>query len=313
MNETFTLAHLSDLHLSSLNDVKVRELLNKRIYGYLKWQLRRRAEHRREVLDALLHNLKSTTPDHIAVTGDLTHLGLPREFREARNVLQSLGSPSRVTVIPGNHDTYVSTDWNSTFALWMDYMLSDEAHLGAKAGTDGHTTFPSLRIRGIVALIGVSTARPSAPFLAVGSVGQVQLQKLEKILVETGKQRLCRVVLIHHPPVEGTVSWRKRLTDASALRSVLDQHGVELILHGHAHRSSLKHLETSAGTVPAIGVPSASALGRTSSRRARYHLYRFKANPPGWEMMLTIMCYSSAQQTFTEEIEKHVVLPRQMA
>jgi hypothetical protein len=138
----------------------------------------------------------------------------------------------------------------------------------------------------------------------------VQLQKLEKILVETGKQRLCRVVLIHHPPVDGTVSWRKRLTDAAALRSVLDQQGVELILHGHAHRSSLNHLETSAGTVPAIGVPSASALGRTSSRRARYHLYRFKANPRGWEMVLTIMCYSPAQQAFTEEIEKHLELPR---
>lgn len=313
MNETFTLAHLSDLHLSSLNDVKVRELLNKRIYGYLKWQLKRRAEHRREVLDALLLNLQHTTPDHIAVTGDLTHLGLPREFREARNLLQSLGSPSRVTVIPGNHDTYVSTDWNSTFALWTDYMLSDEAHLGAKAGTNVNTTFPSLRVRGIAALIGVSTARPSAPLLAVGSVGQVQLQKLEKILVETGKQRLFRVVLIHHPPVDGTVSWRKRLTDASAFRSVLDQHGVELILHGHAHRSSLKHLETTAGTVPAFGVPSASALGRTSSRRARYHLYRFKANPRGWEMVVTVMCYSPAQQRFTEEIEKDVLLPRPLA
>jgi 3',5'-cyclic AMP phosphodiesterase CpdA len=313
MDETFTLAHLSDLHLSSLNDVKVGELLNKRIYGYLKWQLRRRSEHHRKVLDALLHNLKSTTPDHIAVTGDLTHLGLPREFREARNVLQSLGPPSRVTVIPGNHDTYVSTDWNSTFALWTDYMLSDEAYLGARAGTDGHTTFPSLRLRGIAALIGVSTARPSAPLLAVGSVGEVQLQQMEKILVETGKQRLFRVVLIHHPPLDGTVSWRKRLTDAAALRSVLDQHGVELILHGHAHRSSLRQLETTVGAVPAIGVPSASALGRTSSRRARYHLYRFKANRGGWEMVVTVMCYSPTQQEFTEESEKHLELTRSIA
>jgi hypothetical protein len=97
------------------------------------------------------------------------------------------------------------------------------------------------------------------------------------------------------------------------LRSVLNQHGVELILHGHAHRSSLRQLETTVGTVPAIGVPSASALGRTSSRRARYHLYRFKANPGGWEMALSVMCYSPAQQAFTEEFEKHVVLPRPVA
>jgi 3',5'-cyclic AMP phosphodiesterase CpdA len=117
-------------------------------------------------------------------------------------------------------------------------------------------------------------------------------------------------VLIHHPPVDDTVSWRKRLTDASDFRSVLDQHGVELILHGHAHRSSLNHLATSAGTAPAIGVPSASALGSTSSRRARYHLYRFKANPRGWEMVVTIMCYSPEQRAFTEESEKDVVLPR---
>jgi 3',5'-cyclic AMP phosphodiesterase CpdA len=228
-------------------------------------------------------------------------------------VLKSLGSPSRVTVIPGNHDTYVSTDWNSTFAHWTDYMLSDEAHRGAKAGTDGHTTFPSVRVRGIAALIGVSTARPSAPFLAVGSVGRVQLQKLKKVLVETGKQRLFRVVLIHHPPVDGTVSWRKRLTDASAFRSVLDQHGVELILHGHTHRSSLRQLETTVGTVPAIGVPSASALGRTFSRRARYHLCSLKANPHDWEMVVTVMRYSPGQQRFIEEIENHVVLPRPRA
>lgn len=310
MNDTFTLAHLSDLHLTSLNDVKVRELLNKRIFGYLKWQLRRRAEHRREVLDALLHNLQHTTPDHIAVTGDLTHLGLPREFREARNLLQSLGSPSRVTVIPGNHDTYVSTDWNSTFARWTDYMLSDEAHLGTKAGTNVHTTFPSLRIRGIAALIGVSTARPSAPFLAVGSVGQVQLQKLEKILVETGKQRLFRVLLIHHPPVDGTVSWRKRLTDGATLRLILARQGVELVLHGHAHCSSLNHLETTVGRAPAIGVPSASALGHKPKRRARYHIYSLKRNPYGWEMVVTVRCYSPPSKSFVEETETHLVLPR---
>jgi 3',5'-cyclic AMP phosphodiesterase CpdA len=310
MKETFTLAHLSDFHLASLNRVTIAELLNKRILGYLKWQLRRRGEHRREVLDALLRDLKATTPDHTVVTGDLTHLGLPREFQQARNFLHSVGSPARVTVIPGNHDTYVKTDWKDTFVHLADFMVSDEPYSHGEAGTNFDNTFPSLRIRGLVAMVGVSTARPSNPFLAVGSVGKIQLRELEKILLETGQQQLFRIVLIHHPPVIGTVSWRKRLTDGAAFRGVLARQGVELVLHGHAHRGSLAHLETPVGKAPAIGVPSASALGRTYKRCARYHIYRLSRNPKGWEILISVRCYSPSSERFVEERETHLALPR---
>ena len=51
-------AQLSDPHLSTLNNVHPRDLLNKRALGYLSWLHRRRHEHRREVLDAeLFHSL----------------------------------------------------------------------------------------------------------------------------------------------------------------------------------------------------------------------------------------------------------------
>ena len=308
MNETFTIAHLSDLHLTSPNDIKIRELLNKRIYGYIKWKLRRGAEHRGHVLEALIRDLQITEPDHIAVTGDLTHLGLPEEFRKAAELLPSLGPPSKVTVIPGNHDIYVSTDWNSTFGLWTNYMISDQAHLRDQAGTNSGSTFPSLRIRGLAALIGVCTARPSAPLLAVGSIGQAQLQELEKTLFETGRQRLFRIVLVHHPPVYGTVSWRKRLTDGSAFRSVLAQYGAELILHGHAHRSSLRQFETPTGWAPAVGVPSASSLGLKPWRRARYHLYRVQRTGNVWKVAMSVRGYSPEQESFAHETEKNLTI-----
>ena len=310
MNETFTLAHLSDLHLSSPDDVKIRELFNKRIYGYIKWKLRRGAEHSSEVLEALIRDLRSTVPDHIAITGDLTHLGLPREFQKAATLLPSLGPPSKVTVIPGNHDAYVSTDWDITFGLWTDYMLSDAAYLSARAGTNSGSTFPSLRIRGLAALIGISTARPSAPLLAVGSIGQAQLQELEKALVETAQQRLFRIVLMHHPPVYGTVSWRKRLTDGDDFRSLLARHGAELILHGHAHRSSLRQFETTAGWAPAVGVPSASSLGFKPWRRARYHLYRVTRAGDGWKVVMSVRLYSPVEESFTHESENHLTISR---
>jgi len=42
----------------------------------------------------------------------------------------------------------------------------------AVAAADADDAFPSLRVRREVALIGLSTARPSAPFLATGSLGR---------------------------------------------------------------------------------------------------------------------------------------------
>ena len=310
MEKTFTLAHLSDFHLSSLNRLKLRDLLNKRILGYLKWRLHRRSEHSQEVLEALLRDLQTTRPDHIVVTGDLTHLGLPAEFREARHILHSLGSPSKITVIPGNHDAYVKTDWNSTFGLWEDYMVSDRPFLRDPLGTDSPKIFPSLRIREFVALVGVSTARPCGLFLAVGSVGELQLRELERILAKTGQQRLFRVVLIHHPPLPGMVSWRKRLTDGDPLRLILARQGVELVLHGHAHRGAQGHLDTVVGEAQTMGVTSASALGRTTNRRARYHIYRLEKNPLGWEMAVSVRCYSPPSESFVEEIKSRVVLTR---
>ena len=164
----------------------------------------------------------------------------------------------------------------------------------------------------MTAVIGVSSARPSAPFLAVGSIGQDQLHELEKILADTGRQRLFRIVLIHHPPMPSTVSWHKRLTDGVAFRSILARHGAELILHGHAHRTSLTQLETCTGMTPAVGVPSASAIGRKAERCARYHLYRLSRNVQGWDVQVSVRRYSLADDRFVANGIRHLMLPRQV-
>jgi 3',5'-cyclic AMP phosphodiesterase CpdA len=306
----FVLAHLSDPHLFSPSGVRVSDLLNKRIYGYLSWHLRRHREHRGEILAAMLKDVRAAKPDHIALTGDLTHLGLPSEFREARELLRSLGPPSQVTVIPGNHDAYVATSLRGPVRFWSEYMASDP-DLGSRKGeaTSG-TVFPLLRIRGSVAVIGVSTAHPSGPFLAVGSVGREQLEKLEDVLAETGRRRLFRVVLIHHPPVRGAVSWRKRLTDYRAFQLLVVRCGAELILHGHTHRTFEGHVETPRGKVSCFGTPSASALGRTAWRRARYHLFRLVGKENRLELFLSVRVYSPRQKQFVEEGERQVFLPQ---
>ena len=100
----FTLAHLSDPHMCSLKDLRAHELMNKRILGYLSWRLHRNAVHRDDVLTAMVQDLHALNPDHIVVTGDLTHLGTAGQFQMAQQFLHNLGPPTAVTVIPGNHD-----------------------------------------------------------------------------------------------------------------------------------------------------------------------------------------------------------------
>ena len=298
-HKTVSLAHISDPHISCMQDITLRDFISKRLFGYLRWKLHRGTEQGGEVLSALQSDLKQSRPDNIAVTGDLTHLGLSAEYKKARRWLQSLGDPSEVTVIPGNHDAYVKLSWNRNKAQWSDYMISDIPQ-------NSENFFPSLRTRGCLAIIGVSTARPSAPHLAVGSIGAQQMQKLESILTQTARQQIYRILLIHHPPAPGMVGWRKRLTDAAELRSLLNQYGVELILHGHAHRTLRSELQTPAGSIPVIGAPSISALGRTPERRARYYIYRVTPRSGSWNVRLEVRIYSPEEKCFIQESEQQL-------
>jgi 3',5'-cyclic AMP phosphodiesterase CpdA len=298
----FLLAHISDPHLSSPEGVRYRELLGKRLLGYLSWRTRRREEHRSEILQALLHDVGCALPDHIVITGDLTHLALPQEFREAERWLAEVGPASKVTVVPGNHDAYAGNVRGMASAYWAPYMVSDAGERPvAVAASDG--LFPTLRIRDSIALIGLNSARPSAPMLAVGTLGKAQLQDLEVMLAATLHRGLFRILLIHHPPVAGIVDWRKRLTDAAALAALLSRYGVELVLHGHAHRSTLTWIDVPGGRAPVIGIPSASAFGRRAGRRAKYHLCRIARRNEGWCLHTFVREYCPVKGGFVPEGE----------
>ena len=82
------------------------------------------------------------------------------------------------------------------------------------------------------------------------------------MLAKLKREQAFRVVLIHHPPIEGAHYFR-RLTNAGALREVLREHGAELVLHGHHHEASLHWLPgpqtARAGGRRAVGLRRAGA------------------------------------------------------
>jgi 3',5'-cyclic AMP phosphodiesterase CpdA len=266
----FVLAQLTDLHMAA--KPLLSELASKRALGFINWQRGRKYIHRPEVLDAITRDVKRQASDHIAVTGDLTNLSLPIEYKRARTWLDALGTAGDVTVIPGNHDVYVRAAVPSPGACWGDYMRGD----------DGRSGFPFVRRRGNVALIALSTAVPTGPFMATGRLGRQQLSGLAEALAQT--RNLFRIVLIHHPPLSPPQRHMRRLIDAEDLRQVLAEHGAELLIHGHDHERAVIRLDGPSGTkIPAVGAPSASANAPHGHENAGgYNIYRIDGGAAAW-------------------------------
>lgn len=279
----FRLAHLSDVHLGPLPDVEYHQLVSKRALGYVNWHRNRRRFLHDNVIDAIIADMMAANPDHIAVTGDLVNLALDIEIDMARQWLSLLGEPDDVSVVPGNHDAYVPGAFDKVCRAWGPWMTGDNC-----APPVDRRAFPYLRVRGDVALIGVSSARATAPFMATGFFREKQARRLGKLLDEAGKRGLFRVVMIHHPPLRGAVSPHKRLFGIQRFQSVLKSHGAELVLHGHSHLPTQGAIDGPHGrAIPVIGVSAAGqALGGLKPP-AQFNLLEISGSPSKWRVKLT--------------------------
>ncbi len=276
MTASFTLAHLSDLHLAPVTGFSARYWNAKRALGYLNWQRARKSVHQRSVADRLVADALALRADHIAITGDLINLGLPAEYDAALQWLKSVGPPDRVTVVPGNHDIYTRLQGHCGVKRWAAYMGSEEESLA----------FPFVRRFGQIALVGLNSAVDTPPFVAAGQLGAHQIEVAGELLAQLKSESAVRVVLIHHPPLPGLANARRGLRDAAHFARMLEIHGAELVLYGHNHHERLDWHVTAhsvdAAPIPVIGVPSASA-GKLHKREplARYNMFTFFHGPTG--------------------------------
>lgn len=268
----FVLAHVTDAHLGPLPRARFAELAGKRALGVLNW--RRGRQHRFSIatIDLLVDDIKAMAPDHIAVTGDLVNVGLAAEFATGLNFLKSLGTGPDVTVVPGNHDAYVRSTAHHSLLNWGDYMRGD----GVNGDVTDESAFPFVRRRGDIALVGVSSAIPTRPFMATGKVGRAQRERLGAALDVLGAEGLFRVVMIHHPPA-GLRAGHKRLIDEAAVREVLARHGAELVICGHDHVPMVERIPgPDSGLIPVVEAPSFAAGPEDRHWPGGYHLYRIE-------------------------------------
>ena len=296
MRLNLKLAHTSDLHLTSLERLPWKELCNKRIIGYLSWRLRRRRTLSVKMLDTTLSDVSNHAPDHLLISGDLTQLGTRGECAQVKSWLQNLFTPDYISIVPGNHDAYVRADFDSTIGQWLPWMKTEME--------DCEWYFPYIRLRSPVAIIGLSTARPSPPFHATGKLGESQLTRLRQLLDATARSGMYRVIMLHHGLQSGLYGHRRRLVDANALLGVLGKHGAELIVHGHGHEEQHNLLTVNQYSIPVMGVPSAAACSNEPKKRAGYNIYDVSKTPGGWLTHVQSYSYQISTKQFVKTFSK---------
>ena len=278
----FLLAHVTDPHFrGSFAGVSPMDFIGKRALGGLNLVVNRRRHHKMELLEALRLDMRAQTPDHLALTGDLSNVSLPGEFRAALAWLDTCGLESAaISVIPGNHDAYIqsvvaSREFEKLFAPYM----TDDLHV-AEAGP--RADYPFVQIREGIAFVGVTSSVPTGDFGAWGRIGDEQLGRLEATLARPEIAGKVRVVLVHHPVVLQKDGEDRNLRDRAALVAVLARVGADLVLHGHDHQDEHTELTGPGGKrIPVIGGGSASYAGGPE-RRSRYNLFEIEAGRITW-------------------------------
>src|SRR5436853_4348944 len=198
--------------------------------------------------------------DLLVVAGDLTNYGKPEEMEPLVNVLVRLRVP--VVAVLGNHD------YESDKEAELSRMMSEE---GIKvldgtgyerdgvgfAGTKG---FVGGFGRGVLTAFG----EPEVKAFVRASINEAL--KIARAMAQLRTQK--RIVVLHYSPIMATVEGESpeiyAFLGTSRLAEVVDRHGADLVIHGHAHHGKLAGKTT--GGVPVHNVAITLLQSQNPSR-----------------------------------------------
>jgi 3',5'-cyclic AMP phosphodiesterase CpdA len=230
--------------------------------------------------DHMIEDLNAQGIEHVLCTGDVTNLALEREFKFAREKFDRLANgPTGVTVIPGNHDAYVAEGIAHFATMFEEYHRPDEGWAWTEADKDPNDEgdelrWPIVRVRGPIAIVGITTSRQTPWFTAYGRIGAGQLARVGKALTDPRLTGKLRIVAIHHPPAGKRAQSKIRgLRDHAGFAEVIATAGADLIVHGHEHQDLHETLPGPSGDVPVRGIASGTYFHNRPDRVARYRIF----------------------------------------
>jgi uncharacterized protein len=180
--------------------------------------------------------------DVLVIAGDLTNFGRPEEMEPLVNVLVRLRIPT--IAVLGNHD-YESGKENELIRIMTSEGIKVLDGTGYERDGVGFAG-----TKGFVGGFGrsVLTAFGEQEIKAFVKASIDEAMKLERAMAQLRTTK--RVVVLHYAPIAATVVGEAPeifpYLGSSRLGEVVDRHGADLIVHGHAHHGSLNG-KTTAG------------------------------------------------------------------
>jgi Icc-related predicted phosphoesterase len=186
--------------------------------------------------------------DVLVLAGDLTNYGQPEEMEPLLNVLVRLRLPT--VVVLGNHD-YESGKEEELRRMLTNggvKVLDGSGYERDGVGFAGTKGFVGGFGRGVLTAFG---EREIKEF--------VRASIDEALKLERGMSQLRtpkRVIVVHYSPIAETVQGEAPeifpFMGTSRLAEVIDRHGADLVVHGHAHHGKTEGRTT--GGVPVYNV-----------------------------------------------------------
>src|SRR6266446_5273887 len=203
--------------------------------------------------------------DLLVLAGDLTNFGQPNEMEPLLNAIVRIRVPT--IAVLGNHD-YESGKEQELMRMMSTEgikVLDGSAYERDGVGFAGTKGFVGGFGRGVLTAFGEPEIK------AFVRAGIDEALKLERAMSQLRTPK--RVVVLHYAPIAATVAGEAPeiypYLGSSRLSEVVDRHGADLIVHGHAHHGSLNG-NTTAG-IPVHNV--AITLLQSQNPAAAYRVF----------------------------------------
>jgi uncharacterized protein len=169
--------------------------------------------------------------DVLVLAGDLTNFGQPSEMEPLLNAIVRLRIPT--IAVLGNHD-YESGQQDELMRMMTNEglkVLDGSAYERDGLGFAGTKGFVGGFGRGVLAAFG----EPEIKTFVRASIDETL--KLERAMSQLRTNK--RIVVLHYAPIAATVEGEPPeiypFLGTSRLTEVIDRHGADLVIHGHAH------------------------------------------------------------------------------
>ncbi len=194
--------------------------------------------------------------DLMVIAGDLTNFGKPQEIESMLNSLVRLRIP--IVAVLGNHD-YESGCADQLMKMLMAEgikLLDGTGYERDGVGFAGTKGFPGGFGRGALTAFG----EPEVKAFVQAAIDEAL--KLERALSQLRTPK--RVVVLHYAPIGTTVQGEPMeiypYLGSSRLMEVIDRHGADLVVHGHAHHGSADGKTTAGCPVHNVAMPLLQAM-----------------------------------------------------